>query len=137
MLERLPIACHRQRRWACLSHRPEEKPCLLRENRGEELKNTHLQRAAAREPATEGIIFWFRYTERSTADVEALSRADAEAERASESARMLEERRATKRASATPLVESEESAMNDDAEKSAEAILAAVEAVLTETRENS
>ena len=48
---------------------------------------------------------------------------------------MLEERRATKRASATPLVELEESAMNDDAEKPAEAMLVAVEAVLIETRQ--
>ena len=48
---------------------------------------------------------------------------------------MLEERRATKRASATPLAESEESVLNDDAEKSAEAMLVAVEAVLTETRQ--
>ena len=35
----------------------------------------------------------------------------------------------------TPPAKSEESAMNDDAEKSAGAMLVAVEAVLTETRE--
>ena len=72
---------------------------------------------------------------RSTADVEAMRRADAEAEKALKRARMLERRRAAKRTSATPLHELEESAMNDDAQKSAEAMLVAVEAVLTETRE--
>ena len=72
---------------------------------------------------------------RSTADVEAMRRADAEAEKALKRARMLEERRPAKRASATPLDYLEESAMNDDAEKSAEAMLVAVEAVVTETRE--
>ena len=77
----------------------------------------------------------FQSIKRSTADVEALRRADAEAEVAWDRARMLKSKRATKRPSATPLVELEESAMNDDAEKSAEAMLAAVEAVLTETRQ--
>ena len=73
---------------------------------------------------------------RSTADVEAMRRADAEADKALKHARMLVERRAAKRASATPLDdELEESAMNDDAETSAEAMLVAVEAVLTETCE--
>ena len=52
-----------------------------------------------------------------------------------ERARMLEERRAAKRASATPLDELEESAVSDDAKTSAETMLVAVEAVLTETRE--
>ena len=64
-----------------------------------------------------------------------MRRADAEADKALKHARMLEERRAAKRASATPLDELEESAMNDDAETSAEAMLVAVEAVLTETCE--
>ena len=48
---------------------------------------------------------------------------------------MLEERRAAKRASATPWDELEEYDMNGNAEKSAEAMVVAVEAVLTETRE--
>ena len=64
-----------------------------------------------------------------------MRRADAEAERSFTRARMLAERRAAKRASATPMDEFEESATNDDAKKSAGAILVAVEAVLTETRE--
>ena len=72
---------------------------------------------------------------RSTADVEAMRRADAEAERSLKRARMLEERRAAERASATPMDELEESATNDDGEKPAGAILVAVEALLTETRE--
>ena len=48
-------------------------------------------------------------------------------------AKVLEERRAAKRASATPMDELEESAMN--AEVSAETLMIAAEAVLTETRE--
>ena len=48
---------------------------------------------------------------------------------------MLGDRRAAKRASATSLDELEESATNDDAEKSVEAMLVALEAVLTEPRE--
>ena len=72
---------------------------------------------------------------RASADVEAMRRAGAEAERLFKRARMLEERRAAKRASATPTDALEESATNDDAEKSAGAMLVAVEAVLTVTRE--
>ena len=48
-------------------------------------------------------------------------------------AKVLEERRAAKRASATPMDELEESATN--AEVSAEAMMIAAEAVLTETRQ--
>ena len=66
-------------------------------------------------------------------NLEAIRRADAEAEKAVKRANMLEERRAAKRASAAPMGELEESATN--AEMSAEAMLVAVEAVLTETRE--
>ena len=44
------------------------------------------------------------------ANVEAIRRADAEAEKAVKRAKMLEERRAAKRASATPMDELEESA---------------------------
>ena len=64
---------------------------------------------------------------------EAIRRADTEAEKALKLAKLQEERRAAKRASATPMDELEESAMN--AEKSAEAMMIAAEAVLTETRE--
>ena len=66
-------------------------------------------------------------------NIEAIRRADAEAEKALKCVKMLEERRAAKRASATPMDELEESATN--AEVSAEAMLIAAEAVLTETRE--
>ena len=66
-------------------------------------------------------------------NLETIRRADAEAEKAVKRAKMLEERRAAKRASATPMDELEESATN--AEVSAEAMLIAAEAVLTETRE--
>ena len=66
-------------------------------------------------------------------NLEAIRRADAEAEKAVKRANMLEERRAAKRASAAPMGELEESATNAD--MSAEAMLVAVEAVLTETRE--
>ena len=64
---------------------------------------------------------------------EAIRRADAEAEKALKRAKVQEERRAAKRASATPMNELEESATN--AEVSAEAMTIAAEAVLTETRE--
>ena len=66
-------------------------------------------------------------------NIEAIRSADAEAEKAVKRAKMLEERRAAKRASATPMDVLEESATN--AETSAEAMLIAAEAVLTETRE--
>ena len=66
-------------------------------------------------------------------NLEAIRRADAEAEKALKRAKVLEERRAAKRASATPMDELEESAPN--AEVSAEAMMIAAEAVLTETRE--
>ena len=66
-------------------------------------------------------------------NLDAVRRADEEAEKALNRAKVLEERRAAKRASATPMDELEESAMN--AEKSAEAMMVAAEAVLTETRE--
>ena len=61
--------------------------------------------------------------------------ADAEAEKALKRAKVLEERRAGKRASATPMDELEESATK--AEVSAEAMMIATEAVLTETRETN
>ena len=65
-------------------------------------------------------------------NVEAIRRADAEAEKAVKRAKMLEERRAAKRASATPMLE--ESATN--AEVTAESLMIAeVTAILTETRE--
>ena len=64
---------------------------------------------------------------------EAIRRADAEAEKAVKRAKVLEERRAAKRTSATPMDELEESATN--AETSAEAMLIAAETALTETRE--
>ena len=70
-------------------------------------------------------------------NLEAIRRADAEAEKALKRAKLHEERRAAKRASATPLNELEESAMSDGAEKSAEAMMVAAEGVLTETRGTS
>ena len=66
-------------------------------------------------------------------NVEATRRADAEAEKALKRAKVLEERRAAKRASATPMDELVESATN--AEVTAESLMIAAEAVLTETRE--
>ena len=66
-------------------------------------------------------------------NLEALRRADAEVEKALKRAKVLEERRAAKRASATPMDELEEFATN--AEVSAESFMIAAEAVLTETRE--
>ena len=68
-------------------------------------------------------------------NLEAIRRAHAEAEKALKRAKLQEERRAAKRASATPTDELEESAMN--AVKSAEATMVAAEAVLTETRETT
>ena len=65
-------------------------------------------------------------------NLEAIRRADAEAEKAVKRAQMLEERRAAKRASATPMDELEASATN--AEISAEAMMVEPETVLTETR---
>ena len=64
---------------------------------------------------------------------EAIRSADAEAEKALKRAKVLEERRAAKRESATLMDELEESATN--AEVTAESVMIAVEAVLTETRE--
>ena len=64
---------------------------------------------------------------------EAIRRADAEAEKVLKRAKVLEERRAVKRESATPMHELEESATN--AEVTAESLMIAAEAVLTETRE--
>ena len=61
-------------------------------------------------------------------NLEVIRRADAEAEKALKRAKVLEERRAAKRASATPMDELEESATNAE-------VSAAAEAVLTETRE--
>ena len=66
-------------------------------------------------------------------NLEAIRRADAEAEKALKRAKVLEERHAAKRQSATPLDELEESATN--AEVTAESLMIAAEAVLTETRE--
>ena len=66
-------------------------------------------------------------------DLEAIRRADAEAGKGLERARMLEERRAGKRESATPLDELEESATS--AEVTAESLMIAVEAALTENSE--
>ena len=66
-------------------------------------------------------------------NLEAIRLADAESEKALKRAKMLEERRAAKRASATPMDELEESATNE--EVSAESLMIAAEAVLTETRE--
>ena len=61
---------------------------------------------------------------------EAIRRADTEEENAMKRAKMLEERRAAKRASATPMDELEESPTN--AEIPVEAMMVAGEAVLTE-----
>ena len=58
-------------------------------------------------------------------NLEAIRRADAEAERALKRAKVLEERRAAKRASAIPMYELEESATN--AAVSAEAMMIAAE----------
>ena len=66
-------------------------------------------------------------------NLEAIRRADAEAEKDLKRTKVLEERRAPKRASATPMDELEESATN--AEVTAESLMIAAEAVLTETRE--
>ena len=66
-------------------------------------------------------------------NLEAIRRADAEAEKALKRAKVLEERHAAKRQSATPLDELAESATN--AELTAESLMIAAEAVLTETRE--
>ena len=66
-------------------------------------------------------------------NLEAIRRADAEAEKALKRVKVLEEQRAAKRASATPMDELEEFATN--AEVSAESMMIANEAVLTETRE--
>ena len=66
-------------------------------------------------------------------NLEAIRRADAEAEKDLKRTNVLEERRAAKRASATPMDELEESATN--AEVTAESLMIAAEAVLTETRE--
>ena len=66
-------------------------------------------------------------------NLEAIRRAHAEAEKALKRAKVLEERRAAKRASATPMDELEKSATN--AEVTAESLMIAAEAVLTETRE--
>ena len=66
-------------------------------------------------------------------NVEALRRADAEAEKALQRAKVLEERQAAKRVSAPPMDELEESAT--DAEVSAESPMIAAEAVMTESRE--
>ena len=67
-------------------------------------------------------------------NLDAIRRADAEAEKALKRAKVLgEERRAAKRASATPMDELEESAMNE--ENSAEVMMVAAEVVLTDTRE--
>ena len=63
----------------------------------------------------------------------AIRRADAEAEKALKRAKVLEERRAARRQSATPMDELEESATN--AEAAAESLMVAAEAVSTETRE--
>ena len=67
-------------------------------------------------------------------NLEAIRRADAEAEKAVKRAKLLEERRAAKRASASPMDELEESATN--AEVTAELLMIAAEAVSTETRES-
>ena len=66
-------------------------------------------------------------------NLEAIRRADAESEKALKRAKVLEERRAAKRESATLIDELEESATN--AEVTAESLMIAAEAVLTETRE--
>ena len=66
-------------------------------------------------------------------NLEAIRRADAEAEKALKRAKVPEERRAAKRASATPMDELEESATNADV--TAGSLMIAAEVVLTETRE--
>ena len=66
-------------------------------------------------------------------NIEAIRRAGAEAAKAVKRAKMLEERRAAKRASATPMDAMEESATI--AEVTAESLMIAAEAVLTECRE--
>ena len=66
-------------------------------------------------------------------NVEEIRPVDAEAEKALKRAKVLEERRAAKRASATPMDELEESATN--AKVTAESLMIAAEVVLTETRE--
>ena len=66
-------------------------------------------------------------------NLDSLRRADAEAEKALKLARVLEERRAAKRESATPLDELEETATN--AEVTAESLMIAAEVTLSETRE--
>ena len=66
-------------------------------------------------------------------NLETIRRAGAEAEKALKRAKVLEERRAAKRQSATPMDELKESATN--AEVTAESMMIAAEAVLTETRE--
>ena len=66
-------------------------------------------------------------------NLEAIRRADTEAEKALKRATVLEERRAAKRQSATPMDELEESATN--AEVTADSLMIAAEAVLTETPE--
>ena len=65
-------------------------------------------------------------------NLEAIRRADAEAEKALKRAKLQEERRAAKRASAAPMDELKESAMN--AEKSAEAMMIAAEGVVKQLR---
>ena len=65
-------------------------------------------------------------------NVEAIRRTDAEAEKALKRAKVLEERRTAKRESTTPMDELEESATN--AEVTAESLMIAAEAVLSETR---
>ena len=66
-------------------------------------------------------------------NLEAIRRADAEAEQALKRSKVPEERRAAKRQSATLMDELEESATN--AEVTAESLMIAAEAVLTEARE--
>ena len=64
---------------------------------------------------------------------EAIRRADAEAKKTLKRAKVLEERRAAKRETATPVDDLEEFAAN--AEVTAESLMIAAEVVLTETRE--
>ena len=66
-------------------------------------------------------------------NLEAIRRAEAEAEKVLKRAKVLEERQAAKRRSATPMDELEKSATN--AEVTAESLMIAAEAVLTETGE--
>ena len=72
---------------------------------------------------------WHSGVKRS--NVEAIRRADAEAEKALKRAKVLEERRAEKRSSATPMDELEKSATN--AEVTAGSLVIAADAVLMET----